>query len=32
MIVLDGPAGVEPVHDVAPELVREVLQDLRGDR
>jgi 5-deoxy-5-amino-3-dehydroquinate synthase len=32
MMVLDGPAGVEPVHDVAPELVREVLQDLRGDR
>ena len=32
VMVLDGPRGVEPVHGVAPELVGEVLQELRGDR
>jgi 5-deoxy-5-amino-3-dehydroquinate synthase len=31
-MVLDGRAGVEPVHGIAPELAREVLEDLRGDR
>jgi len=31
-MVLDGPQGVEPVHGVPWELVREALQGLRGDR
>jgi len=30
--VLDGPDGVEPVHDVRPELVLEALDALGGDR
>jgi 5-deoxy-5-amino-3-dehydroquinate synthase len=31
-LMLDGPDGVEAVHDVRPALVREVLEGLRGDR
>ena len=31
-MVLDGPAGVEPVHGVPPELVHRALGDLGGDR
>jgi hypothetical protein len=30
--MLDGPAGVEPVHEVRPELVHEALDAIRGDR
>ncbi len=31
-LMLDGPGGVEPVHEVRPELVHEALDALRGDR
>jgi 5-deoxy-5-amino-3-dehydroquinate synthase len=31
-LMLDGPDGVEPVHEVRPELVHEALDALRGDR
>ena len=31
-LMLDGPDGVEPVHEVRPELVHEALDALRDDR
>jgi hypothetical protein len=31
-LMLDGPDGVEAVHDVPAELVYEALDAIRGDR
>jgi hypothetical protein len=30
--MLDGPSGVEPVHDVGADAVYEALGAIRGDR